>query len=228
MTLAIVLFLALGLALLRGGRLSRLLMLPLRWPALPLLALAVQLGVMHFALPYGRSFDLPAIALLLSYLALVLAVWLNRHIPGLALLGLGLLLNLAVMAANGGYMPITPETMERIGHGDAAAVVPGSRIAGTKDIALPREETRLWFLSDIFVLPFPYPFSGAFSPGDVFVAAGVFWTVQAALTGRPGGFPWKRRRQQALASLEETFQGAAGRTTGTDNDSGRSMSVRSG
>ncbi|MGB9723668.1 MAG: DUF5317 domain-containing protein [Chloroflexia bacterium] len=208
MILLVALLLAFVVALLRGGKLARLAALPLRWPALPLLALAVQLGVMHFPRARGQSFDLPAIALLLSYLALLLAVWLNRHIPGLALLGLGLLLNLVVMAANGGYMPISPETMERIGHGDAAAIAPGSRVAGTKDLALPQEQTRLWFLSDILILPFPFPFSGAFSPGDVFVAAGAFWTVQWALTGRPGGLLRERRRRQALVALEEVREAA--------------------
>ncbi len=200
--LVVALFLAFVVALLRGGKLSRLVALPLRWPALPLLALAVQLAVIHFPRPHGQSFDLPAIALLLSYLLLLLAVWLNRHIPGLALLGLGLLLNLVVIAANGGYMPIAPETMERIGHGDADAFLPGSRVAGTKDIALPQEQTRLWFLSDIFILPFPFPFSGAFSLGDVLITVGAFWTVQRALVGQPGGAHEERRRKQALAALE--------------------------
>ncbi len=201
--LVVALFLAFVVALLRGGKLSRLVALPLRWPALPLLALVVQLGVIHFPRAYGQNFDLPAIALLLSYLALFLAVWLNRRIPGLALLGLGLLLNLAVMAANGGYMPIAPETMERIGHGDADAILPSSRVAGTKDIALPREQTRLWFLSDIFILPFPFPFSGAFSLGDVLITAGIFWTVQWALVGRPGSLPGEQGRRRALAAVEE-------------------------
>lgn len=227
MILLVALFLAFIVALLRGGRLSRLVALPLRWPALPLVALAVQLGVMHFPRPYGRSFDLPAIALLLSYLVLLLAVWLNRHIPGLALLGLGLLLNLAVMAANGGYMPITPETMERIGHGDADAILPGSRVAGTKDIALPQEETRLWFLSDIFILPFPFPFSGAFSLGDIFIAAGIFWTVQGALVGRPDNTHGKQRRKQALTALEE-LQEATGPQPDPDTGSGGTMSVHKG
>ncbi len=197
MILLVALSLAFVVALLRGGKLSRLVALPLRWPALPLVALAVQLVVMHFPQPFGRSFDLHAVVLLLSYLALLLAVWLNRRIPGLALLGLGLLLNLVVMAANGGYMPIAPEAMERIGHGDADTILPSSRVSGSKDIALPREQTRLWFLSDIFVLPLPFPFSAAFSVGDVFIAAGAFWAVQRALVGRPDG----KKHLQATDSI---------------------------
>ena len=40
--------------------------------------------------------------------------WANRRLPGFWLLGLGLALNLLVIAINGGFMPISPETLHAI------------------------------------------------------------------------------------------------------------------
>jgi hypothetical protein len=127
---------------------------------------------------------LPVGLLLLSGLTLAVVVWVNRQLPGMLLLGLGLLLNLVVMCANGGYMPIEPAVVERIGHADhAVATGSGTRLAYSKDIVLPREETRLWLLSDVLVLPPPFPLPSAASIGDVCIAAGAFFLVQRALLG---------------------------------------------
>lgn len=186
MILLLALAAGLVVALLRGGQVSHLSALPLRWPAMPLLAFAAQ-ALVVYVIPESRrqgAWSLHAGILILSYLVLLLFVWRNRRIPGMALAGIGLILNLAVMLANGGYMPITPQAMAQIGHGDTAQIEPGTRDLGSKDVALPQEQTHLWFLSDIFVLPRSLPISFAFSPGDVLLAVGVFWVVQHALTDR--------------------------------------------
>jgi hypothetical protein len=66
---------------------------------------------------------------------------------------------------------------------NAASAETGTRVLATKDIVLPRDETRLWFLSDIFVVLPPFPIPSVFSPGDVLIAAGMFLLVQRALRG---------------------------------------------
>src|SRR5690554_2307929 len=76
------------------------------WP-LALLALAIQLAIMiDFNL--GRSFLAPAAPYLhvISYAPLLGFVYLNRSHRGMILVGLGLLLNLIVIAANKGFMPV--------------------------------------------------------------------------------------------------------------------------
>ncbi|MGC8873039.1 MAG: DUF5317 domain-containing protein [Chloroflexia bacterium] len=188
-----ILLLALGfsfaIALLRGGRLARLQGLSLRWPGLALLAFALQTLVIYLPVPRSSIlWWLQTGLLILSYLLLLAFLWLNRRMPGMALIGLGLLCNLVAMLANGGYMPISPEAVARIGHsGHTVAGAGGLRVAFSKDIVLPREQARLWFLGDRFLLPPPFPLPSAFSPGDVVVALGAFVLVQYALCGKRAG-----------------------------------------
>ena len=122
-----------------------------------------------------------AIALVSSQLLLLVFALVNRKQPGFWLLGIGLLLNLAVILANGGLMPITPETMAQLappGEQTDLLFPPGSRLGTTKDVVLNADDTRLWPLSDIFLFPQSIPLRFAFSLGDVFISVGVlsfFW-----------------------------------------------------
>ena len=107
--------------------------------------------------------------------------WANRRLPGFWLLGLGLALNLLVIAINGGFMPISPETL----HAIAPHAVPGSwqvgqRLGTGKDIVLLASQTRLRWLSDCLLLPVWIPYRVAFSAGDVLITLGAFCALWAA------------------------------------------------
>jgi hypothetical protein len=105
-------------------------------------------------------------------------VWRNRRLAGMGVTLIGVTLNLIAIVANGGYMPIPPEALARIGAGDAAYLMPtGSIVLGSKDILLPPSEARFWMLGDILVIPEPLPRPTAMSVGDVILAIGVFWFV---------------------------------------------------
>jgi len=109
--------------------------------------------------------------LILSQIALGFLFVLNRHLPGAKLFALGVFLNVLVMVANGGWMPITLETYQYV-HPELAAVEVGARAPDSKNIVLPRAETNLWILSDI--IPVFLPWRGwAISIGDVLLIVGI-------------------------------------------------------
>jgi hypothetical protein len=183
----VILLLALAVALLvaflRGGSLRNLADFHLEWGWLAGLALATQIVAVYWAT--GDSYlYLQGGALVVSSLLLLPMVWRNRRSPGLALIGLGLVLNLAVMVANGGFMPITPDAVARIEGQHLIVHLDGvERTSGSKGIVLPKEETALWALSDIFIIPPPFPVASAVSLGDLLVTVGAFIFLQKAMVG---------------------------------------------
>jgi hypothetical protein len=117
---------------------------------------------------------LAALSIVTSQFLLLVFAWLNRQLLGMWILITGLILNIAVMIMNGGFMPIDPNTAERVvGAEQIASFEFGSRI-GFKDILLPAPATRLEWMADRFLLPAWSPYQVAFSLGDVFIALGAF------------------------------------------------------
>lgn len=120
---------------------------------------------------------LASVCLLTSQVLLLGFAWLNRHSLGMTILSFGVLLNLVVMASNGGFMPISPQTASRlVSQNIVADIEPGSRI-GPKDVLLRTEDTRFEWLADRFLTPNWFLSRVAFSLGDVFLALGVFWLL---------------------------------------------------
>lgn len=153
---------------------------PLRIPDLRLTWLAFLVFLPQFFtfyFPLTRK-SIPdrwaSIALAVSQLFFLLFIWVNRRQPGFWILGFGLLLNLAVILPNGGWMPITPQIVSRIyPDSPASSWKIGERLGTSKDKVLRPIDIRLEWLSDRFV--FPAGNQAAFSLGDVLIAAGAFW-----------------------------------------------------
>jgi hypothetical protein len=183
MILAAAVLCAVLIGLVRGGSLQRLGNLPFRWGWVALVAFGLQIYLIYFPEPVSEGLVSPHVGILIfSYLLLFAVLWQNRNLPGIWLIGAGLLANFSVMLLNGGYMPITAETLAQVGHsGNILSPERGSRVRATKDIVLPREATLAWWLSDIFVLPPPFPIPSVFSLGDTLIALGVFWLVQQTM-----------------------------------------------
>lgn len=172
---AVVLVLAAAAGLLTGGSLGRLGLLPLRRLRLVRsAALAYVAGVL-----LGSVWAPAQVAALVVTAALAGAfVWLNRGVPGLPLVGLGLAANALVVLVNAA-MPVSLQAAERA----------GIDTASTSVASPPRHEvldasTRLPWLADVVPLALPGQ-PQVVSPGDVAVAAGAGLTLYAGLTGRP-------------------------------------------
>lgn len=201
LTLAVVL--GLGLCLVRHGPgvLSRITGLPLRAAWLAPVALALQIPLLRAPFCPVAEVTLPQVLFLLSHLLLLAFVCRNRRITGVRLVGVGVLCNLLVILANGGFMPITPETLVRINPGASLEQCTiGYHYGFSKDVILVQENTRLWFLSDALVLPAPFPWPTAFSLGDLILGAGIVWLLQGS---RAGPVPSK-------AALERFSSAASG------------------
>jgi len=135
---------------------------------------------------------------LASLALLLLAAALNRDLPGIGLLGLGLFLNLLVVAANGGLMPISIEAARRAGLFDVIAALQAT--GRHRHVALMNEGTKLRFLGDTIVLGYPLPSAKVFSPGDILVALGAFIFLQWAMLG-PNWLPHYLQKGKPVAYL---------------------------
>jgi hypothetical protein len=163
----------------RGQTTGQLADIPLRSAWMALLAVALQVPLLRA--PFGplEEVALQQVLFLFSHLVLLAFVWQNRHLVGIWIVGLGVLCNLMVIVTNGGFMPVMPETLAAINPGSGLDQWPtGFHYGYSKDIILLREETVLWVLSDMLVLPPPFPWPTAFSLGDLLIAAGIVVLLQ--------------------------------------------------
>jgi hypothetical protein len=172
--LVVPLVLAVLAGLVRGGDLRRLAQVEVRHGWLPLAMFALQFALVLFPqTEEARLLGLRPAVMIASYGLLLAFLWANRGLSGMKLILLGAALNLAVIAANGGYMPVTRAALERSGHLDLVVQRGGQDfVLGSKDIVLPAEQTRLQPLSDVVSTPAVFPVSATFSFGDLFIMAG--------------------------------------------------------
>ena len=178
-----ILLLALGIGLIVGFVWSKQLGQQYQFPRLKYTWLAIIAFLPQFFFTYYEqsqaliSDQVAALAIVTSYGLLLLFSWFNRHLPGMFVLIIGIILNFAVIIANGGFMPINLQTAEQIvGRERISSFDYGDRI-GYKDVLLPTNNTRLELLADRFLPPDGFPYQVAFSMGDIFIAVGACWLL---------------------------------------------------
>jgi hypothetical protein len=165
---------ALAIAVLIGGDVRRLSQIRIRHIELLLAAFAVKvvvalLGTAHTqaAVTVARPLNVIGAALLLA------VVWFNRRIPGALLFGTGLTLNLIVILAFFGRMPVLlPHDADP--NSAALALLKGG--LDPLHIALDHPQG-LWFMGDILTIPSVGGHSSLVSIGDLLMAAGVAWLI---------------------------------------------------
>lgn len=146
----------------------------LKYPVLVLVAFIPQ--YFAFFAPKTRemlSNNLVAILLISSLIILFCFSLLNIHKPGFWPICFGFLLNFLVIALNGGFMPISPATVNKLNQDTEVTWMIGQRFGFSKDIILSPEMTKLAFLSDRFTITNVLGYNVAFSLGDIFIALGV-------------------------------------------------------
>jgi Family of unknown function (DUF5317) len=164
--LALVLFIALTISVLRGGRLVNLGDIELDAWWLLLIALGLQVGTGF--LPQSESGEsIGLVLVLVSYVLLMLLVWMNRAKPGMWIAGLGVLMNFTVIAINGG-MPVLAGAAEVA----SGFTVSQPDLSGSFKHTILDETSRLTFFADVI----PLRIAGigeVISVGDILLAVGL-------------------------------------------------------
>jgi hypothetical protein len=164
MALALPLVIGLALAPLLGGRWSRLGDLRLRWVGLFYVAILLQIVAFPISQLPWRTPDRAAVVLwLVSYGLFALGAAANVRIPGVPLIALGMVSNVAAIVANGGHMPALP----------AALRAAGLHFEQSRNSARMPTPHLAW-LVDRWGAPDWVPLANVFSVGDVLIAAGGF------------------------------------------------------
>jgi hypothetical protein len=158
------------------GRLDALSELRFRWGWLAVAGLVVQVGLFTEAGDRLAGAFGPALYVL-STLAVFVAVLRNVRLPGMVIVALGSLSNLAAITANGGAMPADPAALATAGLDGPGAY--------TNSVVLA--DPALKPLTDIFAIPASWPLANVFSFGDVLIGVGIVVVIAAAMRTRPQG-----------------------------------------
>ena len=185
--LAIVLFFALVIAMLRGGRLANLGDIELHSWWLLFIAFGLQAGTAWIP---ETSDVLGVVMILTSFVLLMVLVMLNRSKPGMWIAGIGVLMNFTVIALNGG-MPVLAGAAEVA----SGFTVTDPDLTGSFKHVVLDDSSRLTFFADVM----PLRLAGigeVISLGDVFLALGLGVFLESELR-RPRRYFKRGARAQA-------------------------------
>ena len=171
--LAIAFGVALGVA--GGGNLSNLARLKFRWPLLLVAAVALRYVVIFS--PLSRVEGAQYVYAVSLALIALWTLWHLRLLPGVWLVTLGALLNLIVVVANGGRMPVDATLAAR----QLGGILVERGHIGQYTVMGP--DTHLGFLGDWVSLG---PLPEAYSPGDVLIAMGIALVILISIHRIPG------------------------------------------
>ncbi|HSW41919.1 MAG TPA: MFS transporter [Patescibacteria group bacterium] len=166
-----------------GGRLDNLLAVRLRWTLLIFVALAVRLGTEAALLREVALADQLRLPLLAAgFGVLVVALWVNRRLPGIGLALVGTALNATAILVNGGFMPVWDQALAAAGLTPAEIVSPiHFVIAADPPLEFLRQAGPL---GDVIPLPLAL-LPNVFSIGDIMLAAGLAFFLFASLQRDP-------------------------------------------
>lgn len=162
------------LAKLRGGKLINLENVNIRGWYLFIISAIIQI-LLSFSKKMGLALgnltfeDYFVYFHALSYLLMVICIIINIKRSYMKLFLIGIILNFLVIFSNGGQMPVSLEGVKGINN----EVEIEERDYDIKHKSI-NKDTKFIYLSDIILIPPPYPLPKILSIGDLFLMAGVF------------------------------------------------------
>lgn len=163
------------IGLLRGGSLSNLARLEIKFAPFIFIAFLIQFAIdfMGAKYPWGGY---PYFHLA-SYFLLIYALYRNHELPGMKLFLAGTVLNFSAIVLNGGAMPVRGDILPQNVIDSFAAGLGGTH-------GLLTETTRVQYLADILFVPVPYE-PQILSLGDLVIDAGILVVLISALKRSP-------------------------------------------
>lgn len=157
---------------LRKGRIENLGYIPLRGVIWFIALGALDLMMQLTQAPERRV--LYQILIMGSALVALFLLMFNHRLPGVKLVLIGLVLNLLVMGANGGRMPVSTWAAQASGQGKFLPLLTSGE--SSRHVVLG-PSTHLPYLADLIPIPPPYPAARVLSVGDLFVFIGIIWLM---------------------------------------------------
>lgn len=164
-------------AFLKGGQLSRLMDVQIRWPLLILFSFLLK-ATFHPLIQQHINFEPWMImsVFAIQHLLLFIFIGLNIRKRYMWLIGMGIFLNFLVSLLNGGAMPVSRQVLEINSLAKQAHLL---QIGKIPNYILIHAKTPLWFLGDIIYIPI---LQGQFiSIGDIFLIIGILLFIQSIM-----------------------------------------------
>lgn len=187
------------LGLILGGRPLAIGELRIRWGLLIVVGFAVQIVLFTDAVA-ARVGDLGPVIYVGSTLMVGAAIVRNASIPGMPLVLLGAISNMAAILANGGFMPTAP--------GAAAALGKSAPAIYSNSAFIPKPA--LEPLTDLFAIPAGMPFANVFSIGDVLIGIGVVVLMATTMRRSPRRSAGMSGEENNRLAERSTASGASG------------------
>lgn len=173
--------LALGIliGLIRGGKITNMTQVKIRYPWLVFLSILTEYGLI-FLMRVTTVITQPIVfvSVCAQYLLLLLFLWINRHIPYTWMVGAGSLLNFLVIMLNKGSMPLSEAAMVMdVSAKNLEYLADGKLLT----YHIMNEKTLLGFLGDVIYLP--APFKAFLSIGDIILFVGIMLLLQSIIAG---------------------------------------------
>ena len=122
--------------------------------------------------------------IILSYLFMIITILLNIEKKYMKLFLIGILLNLIVIIANNGKMPVSINGFKGIRD---ETILP-YREFDIKHMGI-NKNTKFKYLADIILIPKPYPLPKIISIGDIFLMSGIFMFFQEETFNKENEYP---------------------------------------